>query len=79
MEDFQSATKGTVKVAAPYEWLNDPDSAETVQFVKDQAKFTKNYLDQFKHKDQFKAKLEQVWNYAKFSAPTRNGDYYYFS
>lgn len=71
MEEFKSATRGTVKVAAPYEWLNDPDSAETVQFVKDQAEFTANYLDKFEHKQKFKEKLEEVWDYAKFSAPSR--------
>ncbi len=70
-EEFKSAKHGTVKVAAPYEWLNDPDSAETVQFVKDQAQFTADYLDKFEHKEKFEAKLEEVWNYAKFSAPSR--------
>ena len=65
VEEFNSASKGTVKVQDPYDWLSQPDSKETKQFVKDQGEFTKRYLDQYKDKDKFSKELEKNWNYAR--------------
>lgn len=65
VEEFKSATKGTVKVADPYDWLSQPDSIKTKQFVRDQGEFTKKYLDQYEDKEKFSKELEKNWNYAR--------------
>ncbi|GAA6061153.1 hypothetical protein JCM10212_005739 [Sporobolomyces blumeae] len=80
VEEFKSATRGTVQVADPYDWLSDPDSKDTQAFVQEQGAFTKKYLDQFRDKERFSNELEKNWNYARFSCPSLKGDgYYYFT
>lgn len=64
-ETFKSAAKGSVQVKDPYNWLQDPDSAETKQFVADQGAFTKKYLDQYEHASKFKEALTQNFNYPR--------------
>ncbi len=66
-------------VADPYRWLEDDRSAETADWVKAENKVTFDYLAQIPYRNQFQARLEQVYNYPKYSAPNRKGDYFYFS
>jgi prolyl oligopeptidase len=66
-------------VADPYRWLEDDKSDETAQWVEAENKVTFSYLEQIPYRQQVKARLEKLFNYAKYSAPSRNGDYYYFS
>ena len=70
VEYFQSAKAGKkVPVADPYDWLHDPDSKETKQFVQQQGDFTQQYLDQYKHKEQFTRELRKNWNYPRCAFP----------
>ncbi|RYC68352.1 prolyl oligopeptidase family serine peptidase [Spirosoma sordidisoli] len=66
-------------VADPYRWLEDDRSAETAAWVTAQNKVTFDYLAQIPYRRQFQTRLEQVYNYPKYSAPSRKGDWYYFS
>jgi len=66
-------------VADPYRWLEDDRSAETAAWVTAQNKVTFDYLAQIPYRRQFQSRLEQVYNYPKYSAPSRKGDWYYFS
>jgi len=61
-----------------YRWLEDDMSDETASWVESQNKVTFGYLDQIPYRDQLKNRLEKLWNYEKFSAPFREGDYTYF-
>lgn len=71
VEYFQSAKAGgKVAVADPYDWLHDPDSNETKQFVQQQGEFTQQYLDQYNHKDQFTRELKKNWNYPRCAFPS---------
>ncbi|GAA4448537.1 prolyl oligopeptidase family serine peptidase [Nibrella saemangeumensis] len=67
------------KVADPYRWLEDDRSAETAEWVKAQNQVTFGYLEQIPYRKQLQNRLEQVFNYPKYSAPFRKGDWYYFS
>ena len=67
------------KVADPYRWLEDDRSAETADWVKAQNKVTFDYLAQIPYRKQLQSRLEQVYNYPKYTAPSRKGDYFYFS
>lgn len=70
VEYFQSKQHaGKVPVPDPYDWLHDPDSPETKQFVADQGAFTRSYLDQYKHRDQFARELRKNWNYPRCASP----------
>lgn len=65
-------------VADPYRWLEDDRSAETAQWVKQQNELTFSYLDKISYRKEFAKRLEEVYNYAKYSAPSRKGEWFYF-
>ena len=65
-------------VADPYRWLEDDRSAETADWVKAQNKVTFDYLAQIPYRKQLQSRLEQVYNYPKYSAPSRKKEYFYF-
>ncbi|MGF7216647.1 prolyl oligopeptidase [Spirosoma lacussanchae] len=75
----QADTYHGTSVADPYRWLEDDRSAETAAWVTAQNKVTFDYLAQIPYRRQFQTRLEQVYNYPKYSAPSRKGDWYYFS
>lgn len=65
-------------IADPYRWLEDDQSAETAQWVDAENEVTFKYLNQIPFRDAYKDRLEKLWNYEKFSAPFKEGDYTYF-
>ena len=67
------------KVNDDYRWLEDDNSAETKNWVKEQNAVTFAYLDKIPFRNQVRKRLEQLWNYPKYSSPTKKGAYYYFS
>ena len=67
-----------VKVADPYRWLEDDRSDETGEWVKAQNEVTFSYLDKIPFKNKIFLDLEKAYNYPKYSAPRKKGDYYYF-
>ena len=66
-------------VADPYRWLEDDRSAETAEWVKAENKVTFDYLTQIPYRKQLQDRIEKVFNYPKYSAPSRKGDWFYFS
>jgi prolyl oligopeptidase len=67
------------KVADPYRWLEDDNSAETKSWVEVQNKVTFAYLDTIPEREQIKNRLTELWNYEKYSAPSKVGDKYFYS
>ncbi|MEO6220729.1 MAG: S9 family peptidase, partial [Ginsengibacter sp.] len=68
---------GTI-VSDPYRWLEDDNSTETKNWVEAQNKITEAYLSKIPFRDKVKSKLEEMWNYAKYSSPFKEGEYNYF-
>jgi prolyl oligopeptidase len=68
-----------VKVADPYRWLEDDNSAETAKWVKAENKVTSGYLEKIPYRAQVKQRLEQLYNYPKYSAPFRKGELLFFT
>lgn len=68
-----------VNVPDPYRWLEDDNSAETAQWVAAQNEVTFGYLEKIPYRAQVKARLEALYNYPKYSAPFRKGEYFFFS
>lgn len=66
------------KVADPYRWLEDPDSEETLTWVEANNKITEKYLNTPDHA-KIKERLTEIWNYPKYSTPSKRGDWYVFS
>ncbi|MDR2836849.1 MAG: S9 family peptidase, partial [Bacteroidales bacterium] len=67
---------GTI-VADPYRWLEDDNSAETAEWVKQQNKVTSDFLSKIPYREQLKAKLLKIWDYPKEGAPFRKADKYF--
>jgi prolyl oligopeptidase len=65
-------------VADPYRWLEDDNSGETKDWVTRQNALTLDYLSKIPFRQQVRSRLEKLWNYPKYSAPTKEGSYYYF-
>ncbi len=67
------------KVPDPYRWLEDDTSAETAAWVEAQNKVTFAYLETIPYRAALTKRLNALYNYAKFSSPSRKGEYYFFS
>jgi prolyl oligopeptidase len=66
-------------VPDPYRWLEDDKSEETAAWVNKENKVTFGYLETIPYRSEIKSRLEKMWNYEKFTAPFKEGDYTYFS
>jgi len=67
------------KVADPYRWLEDDNSAETAKWVAAENKVTFGYLGKIPYRAQVKARMEQLFNFPKYTPPFRKGDYLFFT
>lgn len=69
-----------IEVKDPYRWLEDPDSEETAQFVREQNEISQKFLEEIPYREKFFEHLKNVFNIPKYSCPSKqaNGKYYYF-
>jgi prolyl oligopeptidase len=67
-----------VKVADPYRWLEDTDSADTHAWVEAQNKLAFAYLEKIPYRQAIHDRLTKLWNYERFSAPEQEGGRYFF-
>lgn len=65
-------------VQDPYRWLENDMAEDTKQWVAEQNKVTNSYLDKIPYRDAIKKRLAELWNYEKYSAPFKEGEYTYF-
>ena len=66
-------------VADPYRWLEDDNAPEVKAWVEEQNKLTFGYLNGIACRAGIARRLEELFNYPRFSAPFRVGEYYFFS
>ncbi len=66
------------QVADPFRWLEDVDSPETSDWIAAQNALTEQFLAAVDERDAIRDRLEHVWNYERFSAPSREGRDYAF-
>ena len=67
-----------VKVADPYRWLEDTDSAETHDWVEAENKLTFSYLEQIPFRAAIRERLTKLWNFERFTIPQQNGGRYFY-
>lgn len=65
-------------VPDPYRWLEDDRSAETGAWVKSQNEVSFDYLNKIPFRNAIRERLAKLWDYEKYSAPFKEGDYTYF-
>jgi prolyl oligopeptidase len=68
-----------VKVADPYRWLEDDNSAETKAWVEAENKVTFAYLDKIPERAAIKERLTKLWNYERFGVPFHQGGRYFYT
>jgi prolyl oligopeptidase len=68
-----------VKVADPYRWLEDLDSQQTHDWVAAENRVTAAYLDAIPEREPIRKRLTELWNYERYSVPSRHGGRYFFS
>lgn len=66
-------------VEDPYRWLEDDLSEETGAWVKAQNKVTQDYISKIPYRNAIAKRYETLFNYEKFSAPSKEGNYIYYS
>ncbi len=69
---------GIHKVIDPYRWLEDDNSQETKDWVQAQNKVTFDYLATIPIRNNVRNRLEELWNYPKYSSPFKKANNYYF-
>ncbi|MCB1024425.1 MAG: S9 family peptidase [Acidobacteria bacterium] len=67
------------KVADPYRWLEDNESAEVAKWVEEENKVTSAYLERIPYRKALTERLTTLFNYPKIGAPSRRGDWFLFS
>jgi prolyl oligopeptidase len=67
------------KVADPYRWLEDDNSAETKAWVTEQNKVTFGFLAGIPAREKIKERLKKVWNYERFGTPFERGGRYFYT
>jgi prolyl oligopeptidase len=67
-----------IRVADPYRWLEDPDSAETAAWVEAQNRLTRACLDGTVRND-IVTRLTTLYDFPRTSVPARRGQHYFFT
>jgi prolyl oligopeptidase len=68
-----------LKVADPYRWLEDLDSAETQAWIAAENKLTFSYLGQIPQRDAIKDRLTELWDFERFGLPVKRGGKYFYT
>ncbi len=66
------------RIEDPFRWLEDDNSEETKAWVESQNEVTYDYIDKIPYRDAIINRLQELWNYEKYSAPFKEGDKYYY-
>lgn len=66
------------EIKDPYRWMEDPDNAETKEYVKQQQALTDPFLDALESKEEIRTRLTSLYDYEKVGCPFREGDRYFF-
>ncbi len=66
-------------VTDSYRWLEYDTASNVEAWVTAQNKVTFGYLEQIPFRSKIKDRLNDIFNYPKYSSPFRVGDYYFFS
>ena len=67
------------RVADPYRWLEDDNSAETKAWVEAQNQVSFAYLAQIPERTKIQDRMTKLWDFEKYSAPFKRGKRYFYS
>src|SRR5689334_683239 len=64
-------------VPDPYRWLEDVDSPDTLEWIRQQNELTFSILEKIPARQTIKERLTQLWDFSKAWAPQKKGKYYF--
>ncbi|MCA1803171.1 MAG: prolyl oligopeptidase family serine peptidase [Rhodothermaceae bacterium] len=67
------------EVADPYRWLEDPNAEDTKAWVRAQNDVTFPYLKSLPGRDRIESRLTTLWDYPRYSTPSKRGGHYFYS
>lgn len=76
VDDYHGTT-----VADPYRWLEQDirESEEVADWVERQNQVTFGYLESLEHRGVMRQRLEELWDYEKYSVPIKEAGCYFFT
>ena len=79
VRDGQSERIHGVEVADPYRWLENLDDARTRLWVGAEANLARSYLASLPGRDHIARTLTGIWNYERWTPPTRLGGRWFYT
>uniref|UniRef100_A0A183CA04 Prolyl endopeptidase n=1 Tax=Globodera pallida TaxID=36090 RepID=A0A183CA04_GLOPA len=67
------------KVMDPYRWMENPDRAETKQFVTELNDLSRPFLEKAFFRSQFRKKMKQLFDQKAYGCISKHGDFYYYA
>src|SRR5262245_47275887 len=64
------------RVADPYRWLEDTEAADTRAWITAENRLTEEYISAIPQREAIHRRLTALWNFPRWSAPTRRGSQY---
>ena len=67
------------KVTDPFRWMEDSKSADLTSWIEAENKITDAYLSSIPEREAIKNRLTELWNYERYSSPSKVGNRYIYS
>ncbi|HYA24628.1 MAG TPA: prolyl oligopeptidase family serine peptidase [Terriglobales bacterium] len=67
------------KIADPYRWLEDANSPDTQEFVREELAYTRSILDPLAGREQIHQRLTQLTSIGTMTAPQIGGNFYFYT
>ena len=66
-----------IKISDPYRWLEDVDSTQTMEWIKQENDLTFSFLEKIPARNKIRERLTKLWDFAKASSPYKKGGRYF--
>jgi prolyl oligopeptidase len=67
------------QVSDPYRWMENENSDTLRSWISEENAVTEKYLSAIPYRKAIRKRLEELFNYPKYGAPSKRGSYYIFS
>jgi prolyl oligopeptidase len=68
----------STKVSDPYRWMEDVDAPEVKAWIEDENELTRSVLDRVPGREQMQARMMELINFERYTAPVRRGTRYFY-
>jgi prolyl oligopeptidase len=68
-----------VKIADPFRWLEEGESAETRAWIEAQNKVTFAFLQGIPERKRIQERITELWNYERYGVPFKEGGRYFYT